>query len=230
DGKTYAIYVKSVCSANDESAWAGPIAVQTVAVGTDCESPKEITGLPYHDNSDTEIYDNIYSNAPGGASCGTTKDYLEGYDVVYKYTPSKDDILDIKLSGNLSGDVGVFVYTSCNDIGSDCFAGAITSNGADFGIEDLFVDKDQDYYIVISSSGAESHTEYDLDITGFDCPNWVKPEGDTTYEFYGQDLSDYSKTRIGVNPTIRQADLTWYSDANLTNKISDPSTVSLSDN
>lgn len=228
DGTVYDIYVRSVCSSSSSSAWTGPIRVQTIAIGTDCANPYEISSLPFTHTSDTEIYDNIYSGSPG-SSCATAGNYLDGYDVVYKYTTgSTGDIIQIELSGNLDGAVGVFVYESCDDIGRECFAGAITDDGSDFGISDLYVDANTDYYIVVSTSGSTSSTEYTLDISGFDCAGWNAPSGDSTFEFYNQTLADYSDTRIGINPTISGASLKWYSDSGLTSEITDLSSITLS--
>ena len=233
DGTKYDFYVRSVCdsTSNVESAWSGPLRAQTVAIGTDCDAPIEVTSLPYSDSSDTELYDNIYQGTPG-ASCATSGDFLEGYDVVYHYQVSGgDDILQIDISGNLDGNVGAFVYTSCSDIGSECIAGAVTNSGDDFSIQDLYVDDGEDLYIVISTEGGdETTTEYNIDIHGFDCNGWVAPEGDSNYEFYNQTLADFSETRIGVHPTIQGAELRWYDDASLTNEITDLENEQLSNN
>lgn len=220
DGTKFDIYVRSVCSTTSESAWSVFKQAQTVAIGTDCANPFSITNLPFNHTSDTEIYGNSYSGKPG-AACSTSGDFLDGYDVVYKYTSTNDDILQIELSGNLDGDVGVFVYEACTDIGDTCFAGAITADGDDFGIYDLYVDAGQTYYIVVSTKGVDTTTEYTLDIEGFDCAGWNAPDGNATYEFYDQTLADYSETRIGVNYTIEGAVLKWYDDATLNNEITD---------
>src|SRR5690625_2863636 len=229
DGTKFDIYIRSVCGPGDESAWSEFVTVQTIALGTDCANPLPVSVLPFSHSSDTEIYDNNYSGTPG-TSCSTAGSFLEGNDVVYHYYSPHDDILQIELSGNLSGAVGVFVYEDCADIGNECFAGAITDSGNSFAISDLYVEASTDYYIVISTSGANTTTEYTLDISGFDCLSWSPPSGDATYEFSNQTLADYSETRIGVHPTIGGAFLTWYSDAALTNEVTDLSSVVLADN
>lgn len=221
DGTKYDIYVRSRCgSASNTSAWTGPLTAQTVAIGTDCDNPFEITGLPFNHTSNTEIYDNVYSGTPG-ASCTTAGGFLNGYDVVYKYTSPHDDIIQIDLGGALDGDVGVFVYESCSKIGTECFAGAITANGQAFGISDLHIDAGKTYYIVISTNGVDTYTPYTLNITGFDCASWTPPNGLANYEFYNQTLQDYTNTRIGVTPSIGGADIAWYSDAALTSQVLD---------
>src|SRR5690554_2126006 len=193
DGEVYDIYIQTVCGPADESVWSGPTSVQTVAIGTDCANAIEINNdpttpvagdLPFTHTSNTSIYDSSYSGSPG-INCSAAGNYLDGNDVVYYYVPHDDDILQIELSGSLSGSVGVFVYASCADIGTACIAGATSSSGS-FGVNDLFVTGGQDYYIVISTTGAGSSTEYTLDITGFNCATWEAPDGDAIYEFYNQ--------------------------------------------
>src|SRR5699024_5778288 len=231
NGTVYDIYVRAICDENnnDISSWTGPISVRTKAFGADCSTPYEITNLPFNHTSDTEIYDNNYSGAPGSA-CATVGDFLEGYEVVYKYTSAYDDILQIELSGNLQGSVGVFIYESCSAIGDECLAGAVTKDGIDFGIQDFFVEAGKTYYIVVSTLGENTTTKYTLDITNFDCATWDVPNGESSYEFYNQTLADFSETRIGVNPTMSGGELIWYEDALLTKEIDDLSSVILSDN
>ncbi len=230
DGNVYDIYVRAVCGSSNMSAWTGPIQVQTVAIGTECSKPIDITSLPYTHTSNTDMYGDNVDKAPGGALCGTTQDFLDGYDVVYKFSTAVDDIIDIDLSGNLSGDIGIFLYASCSDIGTSCLGGAITANGQDFGIHDLYVNAGDEFYIVISTKGDSTSTPYTLDITGFDCATWVKPDGQSNYDFFGQNLSDFSETRIGVNPTIEGAELHWYTDAALTNEITNLSGTQIANN
>lgn len=231
DGTLYDIYVRAVCDANgnEVSSWTGPISVRTKAFGADCSTPYEVSTLPFTHTSDTEIYDNTIYNGSPGSACATVGDFLEGYNVVYKYTSAYDDILQIDLSGDLQGSVGVFVYESCSAIGNECLDGAVTSNGVDFGIQDFFVEAGKTYYIVVSTLGVDTTTKYTLSITDFDCASWGAPDGKGSYEFYNQTLADFSETRTGVNSTINDGELIWYEDASLTKEINDLSVVSLSD-
>lgn len=223
DATEYDIYVRSVCSSSSKSVWSGPIRQQTLAIGADCENAFEITSLPYNHSSNTQIYGNNYNGMPG-SHCNTVGNFLDGYDVVYKYNSTKDDILQIDLTGNLHDSVGIFIYESCADIGTECFAGATTINGEDIGIEDLYIKAGESYYILISSLQPGSTTDYTLNITNFDCNNWESPEGERSYEFFNQTLADFSQTRVGVQPTIEGVDLIWYEDAALTKRINDLNT------
>lgn len=229
DGTEYDVYVRAICGPGDESNWAGPVNFQTIAIGTDCNTPKDITALPYTDTSDTNIYGNSYSGSPGTGCLGNN--FLEGNDVVYEFTATADDYLKIALS-NLVGEdnVGAFVYESCADIGTTCFAGSTTTDGSNFEF-DVFVTTGNTYYIVIATAGTDTTTDYTLDITGFDCLSWNAPDGDPSYEFFGQQLSAFDDTSLGVQKTNDFAELNWYEDnAGVQGAlIPDTSTITLTD-
>src|SRR5690625_3548216 len=95
-----------------------------------CESPRvevlatlnnqadeEILTLPYTHTASTFDYDNNYSGAPG-TDCGTTESYLDGYDVVYKYTADDDYKLNNELSGLTDSHTDDCIYESCMHIGN----------------------------------------------------------------------------------------------------------------
>src|SRR5690554_3457685 len=130
DGEEYDIYVRAVCGPGDESLWAGPAYFQTIAIGTDCNTPLEITALPYHHSDNTQRFGDSYSGSPGNGCLGNN--FLEGTEVVYEYTPLTDDYLNVKVS-NLVGEdrVGIFIYESCADIGTTCYEGSTTTTGSD---------------------------------------------------------------------------------------------------
>src|SRR5690606_33586441 len=104
-----------------------------------CESPrKEViatvsqdgdiivpSALPYIDaNNNTSNYGNTFTGVPG-TTCGTTENYLNGDDVVYMYTPTMNDVVDITLKDINGFYAGLFVYESCGDIGTTCVAGEV---------------------------------------------------------------------------------------------------------
>lgn len=212
DGELYDIYIRAVCGPGDESLWEGPLTFQTIAIGTDCDTPLEITALPYHHSDNTQRFGDSYSGSPGNGCLGNN--FLEGTEVVYEYTPSTDDYLNVKVS-NLVGEdrVGIFIYESCADIGTTCYEGSTTTTGSDI-VFDVFVEANQTYYFVLSTGVAGTSTLYDLDIKGFDCATFGAPDGNATYEFFGQALGAFDDTGIGVNPTNDFAHLQWYEDNN----------------
>ncbi len=230
DGTEYDVYVKAECSPTSESNYTGPVTFQTIAIGTDCTVPLEITSLPYTHSDNTNRFGNSYSGSPGTGCIGNN--YLQGFDVVYEYTPTLDDYLKFELSNLIGEDsVGLFVYESCNDIGTNCYAGGTTDTGSDFSF-DVFVTANQTYYFVLATAGTGTTTEFTLDISGFDCANFGAPAGQTTYEFFGQQLSAFDGTNQGVQTTNDFAQLNWYYNDNGTPGalIPDTSTITLSDN
>lgn len=226
DGETYYVWIQADCGADGESSYeetVPDVSFNTVAIGSDCENPLEVTALPFsHADQDTGDYGDDYEGA-AGISCGATGDYLNGFETVYHFVPATDDILQINLSELSVGFSGVFVYTSCDDVGNEaaaCFGASTSDTTADHGIEDLFVTAGEDYYIVVSSfpgAGADETLEYTLDIIGFDCATFEEPIAATPQTYVtGQTLFD-----LDVDPTIEGATFTWYSDAALTTEIPD---------
>ena len=137
--------------------------------GTVCGNPIEITTpLPYVTTDDTSNYGDDYTGGPG-ANCGSTSGYLGGDDVVYSYTPTVDTSIDIALSG-VGTYTGIFVYTDCANIGSQCETGAVNGfAGGDMLIDNYTVTSGTTYYIVISTWPSPQSTPYTLTITENTC-------------------------------------------------------------
>ena len=216
----YYFYNWQVGSGSLACASAREEVVATVSTNGD----ESVLTLPYNDsNNDTANYGDAYQGGPG-SNCGTTENYLAGNDVLYKYTATDTELVDILLSDLDGFYAGVFVYESCGDLGSNCVAGAVAGpDDSDFGIEDFQMTAGQDYYIVISS-WLNPTVGYTLDIIPFDCAALGTPDGLAAQEFAPGDLlSD-----LDVEATETGAPLTWYSDAAGTTEI--PDTTVLVDN
>src|SRR5690606_34670634 len=114
-------------------------------------NPIEITTLPYTHTDNTSEYLNIYSGTPG-SGCGTTQNYLNGFDVVYHLIAPEDDLITIELADITGTYAGVFVYESCSDIMNNCIAGVVAGNTEDdIAIVDFAVTEGNSYFIVVSS-------------------------------------------------------------------------------
>ncbi|SHJ06334.1 Por secretion system C-terminal sorting domain-containing protein [Mesonia phycicola] len=204
-----------------------------------CESPRtevvatvnqtgdvlvDYTSLPYTTNDSTSIYGNNFEGNPGSSCPGSN--YLDGYEVVYQYTadPLNDDILQIELTGITNLETGMYIYTSCGDIGINCLDGGTNDDtSSSISISDYEVLAGETLYIVISS---ESNTvNYTLDIYGFDCATVpLVGVSSSPYFISGDYLSD-----ISAEAYVHSTAVTWYTDAALTMPIADPTTEVLVD-
>src|SRR5699024_5296580 len=139
--------------------------------------------LPYTDANTTSDFLNEYTGAPG-SGCGTEDDYLDGNDVVYKYSATDDYILSVDLSGLSEPNTAVFVYTDCADIGNQCEAeGSYNGNdSSDHGFQ-MSVDNGKDYYFVVSSADPTGSFDYTLTVDGTTCANYSKPTGATSQDY-----------------------------------------------
>lgn len=137
--------------------------VEVVATVNDV-ADEEIASLDYSHTAETRDYENNYSGAPGDV-CGTSQKYLAGNEVVYHYKATSDISVNVKMSGLTGGSSGVFIYKSCDDIGTACVTGAVKPQGATDYSFDFTMKNGEDYYIVVSGSDEEQNVGYTLDIT-----------------------------------------------------------------
>lgn len=135
-----------------------------------CEEATSIT-LPYATSDDTANYGNNYDGYPGSL-CGTPNNFLYGNDVVYAYTATFDGSINLSLSTNID-DVGIFVYSSCEDIGQNCLAGITNQQIPDntISIPAFPVTSGMTYYFVISTWAPPDTATYSLNIAANTCTN-----------------------------------------------------------
>ncbi|WP_456438671.1 choice-of-anchor L domain-containing protein, partial [Psychroserpens sp.] len=196
EGTNYDFYIKADCGADGTGAWVGPFEYRISGPGEVCESSIVVTTpLPYITTDDTSNYGDDYDGAPG-TDCGSNNGYLNGDDVVYAYTPTIDTSIDIELSNLSDNYTGVFVYTDCANIGTQCETGA--TNG--FATDDLLIDNfsvlgGQTYYIVISTWATPQSVGYTLTITENTCVDPV-----ATYSVIG-DCTNGQQFFIDVDVT-----------------------------
>ena len=172
-GTQYKFYVRALCTGTNKSAWAGPYSFRTVTPGSNCSAPLNITSpLPYNTTDNTSNYGDDYTGSPG-TSCGLGPfdEYLNGNEVVYAYTPAQNIVVDIDVTGVTAPYAGVFVYTSCANIGTECFAADYSQDiPEDLSTGQINLSAGQTYYIVITTSGSPMVTPYTLDIKEVTCP------------------------------------------------------------
>jgi gliding motility-associated-like protein len=172
EGTEYKYYVRAICTGNVESDWAGPYVFSTIVPGATCTVPLPVTSIPYTNTGNTINYGNEYSGSTG-TSCGTpaSEEYLSGYEVVYSYTPDTNKIISVSATGLSGTFAGVFMYTSCANIGTECYAAAFNADSTDdLSIEQINVTAGTTYYIVIATSWATESTAYTLNIQEITCP------------------------------------------------------------
>jgi len=151
--------------------------------GSLCGAPIEIASLPYQDIDNTSNFGDDYEFAdlpplaPGAITNGFSASYFGGDDVVYAYTPTEDQFIDVTVS-NHDIWVGLFVIEGCP---FESTVGSHTSpDNLGRAIEALPVSAGTTYYIVISTFPPPQNSPYQLDIevSGFDCPDQNADFGD----------------------------------------------------
>lgn len=176
----YKFYVRSVCTDGGKSLWIGPFYFKTPAIGERCADPLVIpSGLPYSTTNNTTNFGDYYEGIPG-TGCNATGNYLAGNDVVYSYTPTANGTIHITLS-NTGGAAGMFIYSSCANIGVNCINGVTASATAAGVIPSLPVVAGTTYYIVISTNNTPLVTDYTLTLQQVFCasPTGLTASGQT---------------------------------------------------
>lgn len=178
-------------------------------VGNTCANPIVIESLPFNDVNDTANYTSVYNGIPG-AGCGTIDGYLSGREAIYAFTPEVSGEINVLLSPE-NVYAGIFVYTSCANIGIACYADAYGYNGdSTADIEFIMpVERDVTYYFVLSvwADGDDDSFPYELDITEVSCsrPALVTVEslglGEATISWDGAaDAFEYAYNTTGAIP------------------------------
>ncbi|WP_274476467.1 T9SS type A sorting domain-containing protein [Mangrovimonas aestuarii] len=168
-GGSYDIYLQANCG-SETSVWTNAITWTQLNYGETCDLPIVVDALPYLDSDDTALFGDDYSGTPGATGCGTTSSYLNGDDVVYAYTATADESIEVSLTPTTSY-AGIFVYEDCADIGVACIAGG----NYDYveGIAEINFDLDvvsgTTYYFVISTWASPQSTEYNFELTQNTC-------------------------------------------------------------
>lgn len=130
--------------------------------GSVCTDPIVINSLPFNTTDNTSTYGDDYSSADDPCS---SSNYLGGDDVVYSYTPTVDENVDIVLTGTGSW-TGVFVYSDCPF--ATCIGNA-TESGGNPSIEGITLTAGTTYYIVISTYPSPQSTDYTMNINVNSC-------------------------------------------------------------
>jgi large repetitive protein len=198
----YKYYVQGICTGNVPSNWAGPYFFTTVVPGTNCTAPLVIPTDTFSQTSNTNLYgDDIEGTVGAAAGCSTAANFLNGDEVVYAYTPTYTGTAGFSMTNN-GANSGMFIYTSCANIGVTCATGGTGNATTPVNIT-LPVTAGTTYYVVISTSGTTQSTPYTLTIQQVNCappvglpttgvgPNsadlsWTNPTGATAWQVVTQ--------------------------------------------
>ncbi|WP_139149771.1 fibronectin type III domain-containing protein [Flavobacterium caeni] len=172
----YQFYVTAYCGSGptgSSSLQTGPFNFCTSPLGSTCAGPIVIPPtLPYFTTDDTLQFGNNISAAGPGTSCGATGNFLGGNDVVYTYTNPNATPLNINIQMNpgTATNTGMFVYSSCANVGVNCIAGVGNANATIREITTLNLAGNQTIFIVLSSTTATESYPYTLAIQVVNCP------------------------------------------------------------
>ena len=165
--------------------------------GQICEWPLNVESLPYvHDGNGSE-YGNDYdetdvpSPVPNPISViPLVIDRMNGFEVVYQYTPEQDQAVNAELFGN-GENLALWVFTGCPfelTLGWD-----LINSFDELIVPNIQLSEGVTYYFVISSVLQDPY-DYSFQLTevsNFDCPDLEKNIGDP--------CSDGSSSTIGDN-------------------------------
>lgn len=202
----YKYYVRANCGSGNTSNWTLPVNFSTVALGESCTAPINIANLPYSTTNDTANFADTVDGSPGSSGCTSTNGYLNGNDVFYTYTAMANGTISIDVTNN-GAYSGLFVYTSCTNVGTSCVGGATTAGTPlPLSIPNFAVTAGTTYYFVISTWATPQTTPYTLTIQQVNCAppvglasvpgltsaqlSWTNPSGATSWQVVVQDPGD----------------------------------------
>src|SRR5699024_8920693 len=137
--------------------------------GYTCYYPIVVSDLPFEDSGINSNYGNNYDSddvpeiSDDAVTDGSSSpNYLNGYDVVYAFTPIENGSVDISITfdGNR---VGLWAFTGCSFSLTVGYHNGLSGNTR--SINDLPVLEGETYYIVISDRNSNP-VDYNIEITG----------------------------------------------------------------
>ncbi|MEO1627769.1 MAG: hypothetical protein AAFV25_21655, partial [Bacteroidota bacterium] len=164
-GTTYFIVVSSFAAPQSVDFDLHVLGGTPPAAGTNCANPKEIASLPFSETGvNTEEFGNVYSGT--GPCAAEDENYLNGNEIVYLYTAQAHESVNLEIR-NLSGFfAGVQILDACPDASPNCVASAFNAvQTNDLIIENLLLEKAQDYYIVVSTWENPPTVSFDISLT-----------------------------------------------------------------
>ncbi|SEH29779.1 T9SS type A sorting domain-containing protein [Chryseobacterium culicis] len=180
-------------------------------VGKTCENPIVINSLPYTTTDDTANYADNYDPPTSGSNLPNCTSsfmglygnyYHSGNDVIYSYTPSVSGTIKIEIP-NATAWTGIFVYTSCSNIGQNYAGCQTTTQDGVITIDNFAVTAGQTYYVLISSWSTPQTVSYTLNITNSSTSNLAVND------------SELRKGKISMYPNPTSKELNFRSSENI---------------
>ena len=137
-------------------------------VGFTCNQAIPITTLPYATTDNTSNYGDTYDVIQPSGCVATSGNYMGGNDVFYSYTPTVNEIINIKMTPTSTWS-GIFVYDGCANVGVTCLGGVANGSNTIREIASLNVLAGHNYIIAISTFPAPQTVGYTLQIQSITC-------------------------------------------------------------
>ncbi|WDO13750.1 choice-of-anchor J domain-containing protein [Flavobacterium sp. WW92] len=166
----YKYYVRAVCSPTNKSDWTTPYFFTTASLGETCADPIVMPGIPYSTTNNT-TNSNDRTDVAQGTGCGAVPagtNYMTGNEVFYSFVAPTSGDIRVEMTPTAPNS-GVFVYSSCANVGVSCVAGAANTNSTTRIVTLLSVTAGQTYIVVVSSTSANQTIGYYLELQYITC-------------------------------------------------------------
>ena len=132
--------------------------------GSTCDNPFVISDFPYNDSNTNQGFDNDYSTGPCDNSW-----IIGGDEVVYEITPLEEISINVRFDNLVGVQAAIQVIDGCPDVAQTCFAsyGSYTPEPQYF--ENLILEANHTYYIIVSSTYSDNYFDYHLEVTKNSC-------------------------------------------------------------
>ncbi len=161
-GNTYYIVISTFPSPQSTDFDLSILSNGPPPAGSSCTNAQVLDPLPYFAvNVNTADFGNNYS---GTGPCQTSN-YLNGNEVIYTYTPKENEAITIEVSFLSDFFAGVQLMSDCPDAMPLCIGSDVNGSTAEnLTIENILVEKDQTYYLVVSTFENPQTVSYDITI------------------------------------------------------------------
>ncbi|WP_103190977.1 T9SS type A sorting domain-containing protein [Formosa algae] len=151
----------SACASSSFTTRSAPLQ------GTNCSDPIIIdpAALNYTVSGTSEGYEDTYSSMPCGANY-----LISGNEVVYAITPTEKMSINIDLTNVTETQTVVSIMDDCPDTATTCLGTGTSGSGLeDVSIQDIVLEADTQYFVIVSTTSTTKFSTYDLAISENSC-------------------------------------------------------------